>query len=325
VVYSPLHQKAYVAVEGNDPQYPNSILQIDPLNGAVEKQISLAGTPFIIRQTSDEKYLYVSCEEGPVITKIDLDGFISIGDLTAGNSSILDFAVMPADDNTLLVIRGDQGYPNDIVMYKNSVLQPKQVSTGFEYFSALSIKNDGSLVYAHDRCTSGSEGIIINIVDDGLEFHGKIWDYMMPGYSFIKNHGDLIYDDSGNVLDAFSDSIPKLVAEMPLYKITDEHRTGFEYSDILRCFVYGHAIDYKCYISFFHGEYYNYLGSYKLDNEAEIVYDLAIVDANHFILVALHYTGENNCLLFYTRSSKDRLVLNAKASQRKQGNKKWVE
>jgi len=323
MIYSPEHHKAYAAVESQDPQYPNSILQLNPLNGTVEKHIALNGTPFILRQTADEEYLYVSYQQGPAITKIELAGFTAVNELTAGNSSILDFAVTADDDNTLLVIRGDQGYPDDIVMYKNGVLQPKQVSAGFEYYSALSIRNNGSQVYAHDRCTSGSEGLLLNILNDGLEAHGKIWDYQMPGSSFIKNHGDLLYDDSGNVLDAFSDSIPKLVARMPLYRITDEHRTGFEYSNIHGSYVYGHALNYKCYISFFHGENYNYMGSFKLDKEIEIVYDLAVVDADHFILVGLHYSGENKCLLFYTSSSKDRLVLDTKASLLKAGNRKW--
>ncbi|MEI6060117.1 MAG: hypothetical protein WCR72_05380 [Bacteroidota bacterium] len=318
VVYNSLYHKAFVAVDTYDPLYPKSILQIDPLAGTVEKHISLPGIPFIIRQTTDLKYLFVSYQYQPDILKIKLDDFTIADNIMTNELDVLDFAVKPADNNTLVVIRGDGGYPDDMVMYKDGILQPKQERTDSDLFSALCFKNDGSRLYAHNRVSTGFEGRLVNILDDGVEFTGKTWDYMIPAFSFIKNHNDLLYDQSGDFIDLFSDSIPKQIAQIPIYKITEYSRTGSEYSDIHGCYVFGHAIDYKGYISFFHGEHYNYLGSFALPGQVEMIYDLAVVDYDHFIVVALGYSGENNFLLLFTGNSKDKMALPARPATLKQ-------
>jgi hypothetical protein len=126
VVYNPLYHKAYVAVMSHDPEYPKSILQIDPMDGTVEKRIILPKLPSIIRQSHDLKYLYVSYNYEPDILKIDLEDFVITGNLSTGNLDVIDFVVLPSDTNTIIVIRGDSGSPDDLVMYKNGVLQPKQ-------------------------------------------------------------------------------------------------------------------------------------------------------------------------------------------------------
>lgn len=314
VVYNPLYHKAYVAVLDNDPQYSRSILQIDPIAGTVEKRIILPQIPVIMRQSHDMKYLYVSYQYQPDILKIDLENFIVSGNLNTGNLDVLDFVVLPSDTNTIIVIRGDGGYPDDLVMYKNGVLQPKQESIQFDYFSSLCLKNDGSRLYAHNGITSGSEGRLVSILDNGIEFYGKTWDYMISNYGFVKNNNDLVYDETGNILDPFSDSIPKLIAYIPIYKIADYSRTGFEYSAIHGSYVFGHALDYSGYISFFHGEHYNYQGSIALTGQVQMIYDLAVVDYDHFILVALRYSGDNKMLLLVSVNSKDKMILQQRSS-----------
>lgn len=314
VVYNPLYHKAYVAVQGHDPEYFKSILQIDPIDGTVEKRIILPQLPSIIRQSHDLKYLYVSYYFESDILKIDLENFVISGNLSTGNLDVLDFVVLPSDTNTIIVIRGNSGHPDDMVMYKNGVLQPKQESINYDYFSALCLKNDGSRLYAHNRISSGSEGRLVRILDDGIEFYGKTWDDMISSSGLIKNNNDLVYDQNGHILDPFSDSIPKLIAYMPIYKISDYYRTGFEYSGIHGCYVFGHALDFHGYISFFHGEHYNYQGSIALTGQVQIVRDLAIVDEDHFILVALPYSGENNVLLLVSGESKDKMILQHRSS-----------
>ncbi len=142
---------------------------------------------------------------------------------------------------------------------------------------------------------------------------------MISNSGMIKNNNDLVYDQIGHILDPFSDSIPKLIAYIPIYKISNYFRTGFEYSAIHGCYVFGHALDFHGYISFFHGEHYNYLGSIALTGQVQIVRDLAIVDDNHFILVALPYSGENNMLLLVSGESKDKMILQHRSSS--SGNK----
>ncbi|MEI8007806.1 MAG: hypothetical protein WCI48_16480 [Bacteroidota bacterium] len=321
VLYNPFYHKAYVAVESLDPVYPQMILQIDPISGAVEKQISLPNNPQIIRQSADQQYLYVSYQWKPDIMKINLQDFTIVATIGTEGMDVVDMAVMPANANTLIVIRGHGEYPDDMVMYKNGIKQARKLNLTYSSFSALCIKNDGSKLYMHNRISTGYEGQLVNIYDDGVEAVGKIWDYMITGFSFIKNNNNLIYNESGKVLEVFNDSIPKIIGRMPTGRISDYGRAGYEYSPIHQCYVFGHTYDYKGYISFFHGKHYNYQGSYLLSGQLEIIYDMAIVDQNHFILVGLKYSGENKCLLLYAAESKNKVFLQSRPAEAEQNSK----
>jgi len=305
ITYSKLISKAFVAVREMDSKYPNSLLQLNPYNGNVEKSRLLTGEPRLIELTPDNKYLYLSYQSIPQIEKIDIANFKIVETINTGIYIPTDFAILPTNENVLLVCNGAT-----VVMFKDGILQPKKVSCG--NVSAICIKNDGSKLYAHNGLDTGYQGHIMDIVDDGIEYNGIVWDYMMASFNEIKIHNDLICDEFGDVLDAFSDSIPKLKASMPVNRIT-RWRTGFDYSDILGCYVFGHDNETEGYISFFDGNYFNYLGSIDIGIQCEAVYDLDVVDANHFILLVLGYSDNQFSILLYsTTKSKSMIQLKPK-------------
>ena len=302
IIFNTFYDKAFVTVKEKDSIYPNSLIQLNPYNGMVEKHMSLSDVPKSIKLTPDNKHLYLSYQTLSQIEKVDLAEFKIVETINVGGLNVMDFAVLPTNENTLIICNGDK-----VVMYKNGILQPKQVSSGIDHLSAICIKNDGSKFYAHNGISTGYEGHIMNIVDDGIEYNGIIWNYMIPSFGYIKSHNDLIYNEFGDVLDAFSDSIPIIKASMPVNRIV-RWRSGFEYSDIHGCYVFGHDNQYKAYISFFDGQYFNYLGSIDLGIPCDIVYDLAVVDVNHFMLIALGYWETKNSILLYTGTKSKRMI-----------------
>lgn len=305
VTFSKLYGKAFVAVYDADENYANSLLQLNPFNGVVEKHMPLSDVPKSVELTPDNKHLYLSYQSLSKIEKINIADFKIVETITLGDFKVMDFAILPVNDNVLIACNG-----SSVVMYKDGILQPKHiVCSGLDYMSEICIKNDGLKLYAHNGLTTGCEGHIMNIVEDGIEYDGIIWNYMMPYYGLIKSHNDLIFNEFGDVIDAFSDSIPIIKASMPVYKIT-RWRTGFEYSDIHRCYVFGHENQHEAFISFFDGQYFNYLGSIGLGIQCEIIYDIDVVDANHFVLIALGF-GEykNSILLCASTKSKGMIRL----------------
>lgn len=311
VAYNPLYNKAFAAVWHGDSLYPNTLLQLNPYNGTVEKTLPLGGEPYAMEFTPDKRHLYLSYYTLPKIVKINLEQFTIVQTIDLGPFTALDFAILPVNENVLIVARGD-GYPRNVVMYKDGVLQPKQVSNGIEYPSSVCIKADGTKVYAHNGINTGFNGHIMDIADDGIEFNGIIWDYMIPSFGDIRIHDDLLYDQGGNLLDAFSDTLPITRAEMPLYKINDLWVSGYEYSPLHGCYIYAHTNNDKLYLSFFHGEHFNYLGSLAPGVWCDAVHDLDVVDESHFIVVA-YDTWEHNSIYFYHNNNKSRMFLNPKA------------
>jgi hypothetical protein len=157
-----------------------------------------------------------------------------------------------------------------------------------------------------------SHGHIMDIADDGIGFNGIIWDYMMPSFGDIRIHDDLLYDRGGNVLDAFSDTLPITRARMPVYLINDGWGIGFEYSPLHGCYIYAHRNANKLYISFFHGEHFNYLGSLAPGVWCDAVHDLDVVDESHFIVVAYDFWEQSNSIYFYHNINKSRILLTPK-------------
>lgn len=322
VIFNPLNCKAYAAVRPNDSIYPNSLLQLDPFNGSVEKHLPLNGEPKLIELTPDKTHLYLSFQSLSKIVKIDLENFQIIDTIDIGGYAVIDFKILPTNENVILVSRGHAGYPDNLVMYRSGIIQPKQVPANFEFPSSICIKNDGTMLYAHDGISSGSDGLLMKIVDDGIEFNGIIWQYMLPSSGYIKSHNDLIYGQFGDVLDAFSDSIPKLKAMMPVYKIT-MWGTGYEYSESKGCYVFGHEYSNTAHISFFHGQNFNYLGSIDLGVPCDIVSDLDVVDENHFILIGYDSNVYRNFLIFHKITSKNFIFLKPESIDSGPATKKW--
>jgi hypothetical protein len=326
VTFNQLYQKAYAAVLSNDSSYSSSLLQLDPYNGAVEKHMQLNDEPLSIELTPDNKHLYLSFRSLPQILKIDLEGFQIVETIDIGNFKVIDFAISPADENVLVVSRGEGGYPRNLVMYKDGILQPKQISPGIGYASSICIKNDGSMLYAHNGVESSHEGYLMNIVDDGIEYNGVAWYFMIPSFGDIKIHDDLIYNPMGTVVDAFSDSVPILRASMPVYNLMDFAFTGFEYSEIHGCYLFGHNyFNDKVYISFFHGQYFNYLGSADTGIWSDAVHDLDVVDEDHFILITYDSYKGKNSIVFYNNSTRNLIFLKATSTPSEPATDKWSD
>lgn len=310
VEYNTHHKKAFVAVSHYDNIYPNMLLQLDPYNGEVEKSLQLSEEPNLFRFTSDHQHLYLIYKYSPRITKVNVADFEIVETMQIDEYEIEDFAISPFDENTLIIIKGDGGYPEGASMYKGGVEQPKRIGRIAMSATAVSIHSDGTRLYAHTGYGSGHDGWLVDVLEDGIVTDSVAWHYMVPSFGRIRNHNDLVFGKDGFLVDPFSDSIPLREAFMPVYKISDGG-SGFDYSQFHGCYIFGHRTLNKGYISFFHGNHYNYLGSLQLDGETDYIRDVDVVDENHFILISNDRNSNDDLLLFHSADSeqqKDRKI-----------------
>lgn len=302
--FSHQRNKAFVLVKTDDDNYSNNLLQLNPYTGSVEKNMLLNGSPFKMKLTPNHEYLYILYDTVTQIDKVNLSNFQISETIQTDEYHVIDFDILPSNENTLFVVLAKYGYPEKIVKYCDGILQPKQVDDGFKSASAISVKHDGAKLYAHNGISSGHQAYLYDVVEDGIVHDGIEWDYMIS-LTNIKNHNDLVYGMYGHVVDAFSDSIPLMEAIMPIYKLTDSW-PGFDFSEKHNAYVFGHETDDKIYISFFHGQYYNYLGSLQVEGRTDKIADIDVVDQNHFILISLDtYNNWKFELLFYNVAGKN--------------------
>lgn len=322
VVYSELHNKAFVSVNKDDAHYPNNLIQLHPYSGDVEKSILLNGNPKKIQLTEDHSHLYVSYYSTPKIDKIHLEDFVISESINVGAYDVIDFEVSPVNEDIVFVVLGEGSYAEKIVMFINGIIQPKQIEDFYMWASHISVKNDGTRLYGHNGENTGHDGYLIEVDEDGVSYNGIGWHYMVASFYEIKNHNDLIYGNQGHLVDPFSDSIPLMHAKMPIYKLTNS-RSGFDYSEPHGCFIYGHETNYDGYISFFHGQYYNYLGSLLVTDDTDRIYDVDVVDENHFILVTYDANPDYKySILLYSIEDKGK---HNKHSISGEFNKEWFD
>jgi len=310
--YNDYFRKAYAGVGSYDQHYPNTLIQMNPYNGTVERQLRLNSEPGILKTTPDKKYMYLSFQSVPGILKINLTTFMADDTIDTGGAVVVDFDVVPTSQNDLVVVRDDDPNPS-VCLYKNGFLMPEQIRAGYDTPSKICIKSDGTKIFG---TSSSGDGWIMNIVSTGIQYDSIKWDDILSTSGEIKLHNDLIYTRLGQLLDAFSDSIPKLVANMPIYNFLFVYCAGVEYSPIHGCFLFGHKTNNSAYISFFDGQSFNYCGSLDVDNNCDAVHDVTVVDNDDFILRS--YDDENQmCLLFHHAATKDRIFLDGRNDRKK--------
>ncbi|MGA2297595.1 MAG: hypothetical protein ABSG15_08620, partial [FCB group bacterium] len=215
--------------------------------------------------------------------------------------NVIDFVVSPINENYLFVVLGEDRNPEKTVMYKNGILQPNMIEDFRVSISALSIKSDGKWIYGHNG-VGGYQGYIIEVLENGIKKDTIEWEDMIGSRGKIKNNKDLIFGSGGDIIDPFSKDMPITVAHMPVTNLT-QFNSAFEYSKIHNCYLFAYSTytDNYAHISFFHGNYYNYLGSVIIDVSTDYIYDIDIIDENHFILISMEPGNDyKNVLLFHT-------------------------
>ena len=300
VMYDDINHKAFVIVNTNDDKYSNNLIQINPYNGGVEKSLKLNGNPFDMKFTPDFKHIYISYTAFSRIEKVNVKEFKIVESINLGAYNAIDFVVSPINENYLFVVLGEETHPRKTVMYKNGKLQSKIIDDFSTSISALSIKSDGKWLYGHNGVSTGYQGYLIEVFDDGIKRDSIEWKYMIVSFGKIKNNNDLIYGRGGDVVDPFSKNMPITVAQMPVLNLT-RFNSAFEYSKIHNSYIFAHQTEYHPYISFFHGSYYNYLGSVKLEVSTDNIYDVDVIDEKHFILISLEPENDyKHVLLLHT-------------------------
>lgn len=300
VIFDDKNHKAFVIVNTKDNSYSNNLIQINPFTGGVERSLKLNDNPYDMKFTPDCKHIYISYATLTRIDKVNVEEFKIVESINLGAYNAIDFVVSPINENYLFVVLGEANNPRKTVMYKNGVIQSKTIDDFRISISALSIKSDGKWIYGHNGVSTGCQGYLIEVLDDGIKRDSIEWKYMIGSFGKIKNKNGLIYGSGGDVVDPFSKNMPITVAQMPVLNLT-RFNTAFEYSKIHNSYVFAHQTDYHPYISFFHGSYYNYLGSVKLEVSTDYIYDVDVIDEKHFILISLEPENDyKKVLLLHT-------------------------
>jgi hypothetical protein len=233
VAWDPISALLYASVWSPDPQFPNSIVAIDPTAGQVVKSQFVGADPDLVRTSSDGKYLYTGFMLENAAVQLALPGLNSPLQWSLGASSLvgplmaIDIQPAPGGSQTTAISTGVSYAINNMVwpfspeedgslaIFDNNLARPASLPgppTGANIYGSLQWGPNGSTLYAADNENTlslyelavGSSGVSVqeqcpyclansNLIAD-------------PYYNLFRSiHFDagrgLIYDDNGVVID----------------------------------------------------------------------------------------------------------------------------
>ena len=136
VAWDPVRGVLYASVRATDTRFPNRVIALDPMTGAVQRSVIVGSDPIKLALSDDMSVLYVALDGAAAIRRVDLTTF------TAGLQFPLvtylgrilyadDMAVMPGNPGTVAVTHQVHGYSEGkgegVAIYDNGVARPSVV------------------------------------------------------------------------------------------------------------------------------------------------------------------------------------------------------
>ncbi len=206
----------YAAVSSGDPQYPNSIVAINPTTGAVVKSQAVGTNPSVVRVTSDGAYLYVGFQDTSEVTRLQLPGLDApftwpLGvDPASGSIVANDVEPAPGASQTVAVAGND----GTVAIFDNGVARSNSLTaaaSGNEV-SSLQWGSDATTLYGSGRSVSATtlgDLSVMNVDASGVSLKendpGVLTNPNQYGFFGTNLHYDpgtgYLYVDDGAVVD----------------------------------------------------------------------------------------------------------------------------
>ncbi len=219
VAWDPVSALLYAALWSGDPQYPNSVVAINPTTGQVVNSQYAGSDPYIVRTSSDGAFLYTANIYSDSVTQLKLPGLNSPvtwqfgSDPSLGAHIAIDVQPAPGASQTTAISTGAfaynplwLNYGEDTVgglrIFDNSVPRPVRVvdgATAPEYSYLQWGPNDTTLYSTGDSLYTfsiSSSGLTQTANDTAI--YGN--NYFSGYIRYDAGTGDL-YDNNGNVID----------------------------------------------------------------------------------------------------------------------------
>ena len=201
----------------------NSVVQINPVTGAVGTPVAIGSQPTVMTETTDGDYLYIGLSGANSLAKFNLLNqsltatiplTITQGSSSTGVSASW-LAAMPGNDNTLAINQSGEGGTFGIFDVSGSTGSFRPKASGI-YEGENPFFADASHIYAYDNQTSGAEFYRYSVNANGLtEVDGTTLDGMGGYGGAIQMGNGLVYAVGGGIVNP-STTPPSQVATLKL-------------------------------------------------------------------------------------------------------------
>jgi hypothetical protein len=213
MVWDPSAQLIYASVGSASQTKPNSLLLIDPTQGAVKSTIAVANNPDVLAISDDSTSLYVGTDDANAVQRFALPGFTPDLSIVLNSSSpstpyyALALAVAPGTPHTVAVSRGESGEApatqGPVSIFDGATERSTTIPQPPNYIFNLQWGSTTSALYSGDGDISSYEFYALGVTAGGVSVSNVYSNVFGSGFNSI--HYDsgtgLIYADNGKVVD----------------------------------------------------------------------------------------------------------------------------
>lgn len=208
VVYDPYTGRMFAAVAASDAVYPNCLVQIEPVSGAVEGAVFVGSDPSSLAISGDGKYIYVGLKGAGKVMRYNVssqavDQEIPLGSGYFGTLYAEDIAVQPGNPNVIAVSRYRKGVSprhGGVAVYDNGVMLP-QTTSDHTGANRIEFSDDAQIMYGYNNETTGF-GVYRLLVNEYGVAITDTYSGLISGFGTdLEYDDDHLYATSGRVVD----------------------------------------------------------------------------------------------------------------------------
>jgi hypothetical protein len=218
LLFDPYSQLLYATIPSTATGIAgNSVVQINPVTGAVGTPVAVGSQPTVMTETTDGNYLYIGLSGADSLAKFDLlsQSLVATIPITYNSESTkaLSLAAMPASDTTL-AIGISNGWSNFGIFDVGASTGSFRSNLSGIYAGQNPVFADASHIYAYDDQTSGAEFYRYSVNANGLtEIDGTTLDGMGGFEGAIQLENGRVYSVGGGIVNP-STTPPSQVATL---------------------------------------------------------------------------------------------------------------
>ena len=216
LTYDPATGLLYASSPSSASSNPNSIIPINPGNGALGTAVAVHPNPLRILSSGDGTYLYVLSNNGATIQRYDPATATFAAQLPILANNVSQMVVVPGYSDMVAIAQNAPGYSPPAIqtaIYQNGAVLPNHIGNGLGVGGPdiIAVNNTGTVLYGYQNTVSSFSNWTATITagsSGGITTTSPTLQNVLTGYNIgqIQAANNELFTNTGGIYDTASPS-----------------------------------------------------------------------------------------------------------------------
>ena len=208
LIYDPIGERIYASTPGSAGSNGNSLVPIDPVNGAIETAIPIGSEPGRLAISDNGQYIYVALNGVPAVRRFDtasrMPGLqFNLTGPFGQLYSVDDIAVLPGNPHAVAIARmefGSSPRHRGVAIYDDGVMRPN-VAPNDQGSTVIELSSSATTLYGYNNQTSDFTFREMAVDASGVTITSST-ESLMTGFGWDMQYDNgLLYMDNGKIFN----------------------------------------------------------------------------------------------------------------------------